>query len=157
MFFGCSENSTLFQIGRKTGDIVAEKHLDTPEVKPTDEEQAQFFDTSLTLPGGGKYNFSDNKASQYWWDKAKAHYTHLYFKNGKAALVLTRIGGFNGAGFGFHKASYFVCDMKTGKTLSRGTYELPEDSAVFYRNSRAVAFINTEEGYQIKEVTLKGM
>ncbi len=58
----------------------------------------------------------------------KPHYMVFLFKGDKAAFVLFPVGGMHEVPRAFNRASYYICNVATGKALDRGEFAFPEDS-----------------------------
>ena len=160
LYLGCSENTTLYETDA-TGRIVGETNFRIPVQTPTKEEEKWFQDLTFAMPEGGRSiaNSQESDPVKFDFNSEKAYYTQFIIKGDKVAFVMTPLGDFNGMPLGFSRATYYVNDLKTGKTLERGEYAFPEDSVVFYRNCRIMAFIASAEAdaFQIREITLKGL
>lgn len=156
-FMGFSQDRVLFEVDKK-GNIINQKEFEIPAGNPTEEEIKVFKTMSFPLPSGDRISIDKLPGLKVEYNHDKAFYTHFMIKGDKVAFVLTPLGGTEAIGTGFHRATYYVNDMKTGKVLSRGAYVLPEESVVHYNDGRAIAYILDEnDDYQIKGISLKGL
>lgn len=156
-WFGFGDEKELTQVGAN-GEVIGTRTFELPSSKPTDAERAHVEDMTFPTPDGKRVKLKNMPGIKIHFDRQKAHYTHFLIKGDKVAFVLTPVGSANSIGDGYSAGTYFVNDLKTGKLLSRGSYAFPEDSQVHYRDGRITAFIaDGDEGYQIKEITLKGL
>jgi len=154
-FFGFSQDSTLYEIDA-TGEIVKEIDFDLPSELPTDADEEYVLNMTHVTPDGKRHKVSAGPLKNDF-SHPKAHYTNLFIKGDKIAFILTPIGSSNILN-GFSRATFRICDFTSRTVVSRGSYEYPEDSRVFYRNGRALALIaNEEDAFDIKEITLQGM
>ena len=157
IFLGFSQDSLLFELNGD-GGIVNQKEFDIPSAPPTAEEIEVFKTMSFPLPSGDRISIDKLPGLKVEYKHNKANYTHFMVKGSKIAFILTPLGGTEAIGTGFHRASYYVNDMETGKALSKGSYVLPVESVVHYSNGRAIAYIVDEnDDYQMKEVSLSGL
>ncbi len=154
--FGFSQENVLYEID-DSGEIVASHVIEMFTEKPSDFDKDLIKTLSFPNSAGTRTGFSDWRHLELSFEHDKAYYTHFTKPTeNKLVFALTPLGGF-GTVAGFHRATYFVSDLKTKKMVARGYYELPEDSLVFYKAGRVIVFEVTDDGsYAIKSITLKG-
>jgi len=155
--FGFSQDTAIYELDQH-GAIAETRHFELPEQPLTEGDKELISKMSFPLPDGSRFKFKDHPGIRINYDHPKANYTHFLAKNGKIAFVLTPIGSLTGLNNGYSAATYYICDYETGEPLSRGSYALPEDSVVYYRNGRILACTLNQQGeYVIQEVGLPGL
>ena len=156
IYFGFSQDPVLYALGPKEQSKEA-IHLNIPLQPPTSDERE--FIREMTFPGNKGQRFSLGKNTNWIWDfsQPKAIYTHFLIKGEKLLLVLTPLGSIQGIGGAYSRGSYFIVDRGTGKPISRGAFEFPEDSLIFFEDQRILGFILTDDGqFSIRELRLEG-
>jgi hypothetical protein len=156
-YFGFSQNTTIFEVD-ETGTITNERSYLIPTSKPTPEEVERYKNLEWPNIQGGRTILKDIKTLKFSYEHPKAYYTHFLVKGDKIAFVSTPMSGIGNYGNGYYWGQYYINDFNTGKVLTRGRYEFPEDSMVFYKNGRIIGLIlNQDDQYEVKELTLKGL
>ena len=156
-YYGYSQDNTLVQVNER-GEELKRSVFDLPHDKPTDEDKQTLL--AISFPNrrdGGRISIKSFPQLKFDFSHPKAYYSQFLFVGDKVVFVLTAIGDFSGAGNGFHKGHFYVNDFQSTKVLSRGSFSLPEDSALLMRDGRALVVIAGEEGYEISEVSFKGL
>ena len=155
-WFGHGNEKTIHQINAK-GELVGKKTFDLPTNKPTSEDKDLVYSLTFPGPNGARLGFKDIPTLKVNFDHNKAYFTQFMIRGNRVLFLLTPIGGLNGVGNGFHVGNYYICDMKTGKTIKRGGYSYPEDSFVLFLNGRSLGMIvNENDEYDIKEIDFIG-
>ena len=152
LYVGYSQNNLIYKLD-ENGKIEGKTQFKIPTGPATESEILMV--KSMDVPAGSR-RLALTDLIDFDFGNNKANYTHFLIKGQKIAFILTPIGGL-GVLNAFHRATYFICDLKTGEVLSRGSYEYPVDSRVFHRNGRSLAVVSKDESYSIQEITLKGM
>ena len=157
LYIGFSEIPELYLLD-KNGTISETRRFDLPTGPPDDSERKVVEELSLPLPSGGRFVLSEVPGLEIDFSHDKAYWTNFLIKDDKVAFVLTPLGTLRGVGNGFHRGSYYICDLSSGKVVGRGAYVFPEDSTVLYRNGRILATIAAEDAdFQVVELGLKGL
>lgn len=155
-WYGFGYEKTLYHMNAK-GKPDGKRSFDLPAVKISDEDRERVENKEVVVSNGRRIRAKDLPNLKFRFDFDKAHFSHFLVKGQKVAFVTTTLGGSDGTGDGDSVGSYFICDLKTGKLLARGAYELPQDSQVHYRDGRIMAFEAGDDGYEVREVSLKGL
>ena len=156
LWLGFSGNKSLVHMDKK-GNILETRNFELTTSPPTDEERERFLNISFPNPqGGDRIAFKNMPNLKLDFSRDKAYYTNFVIKGDKVAFVLTPIGSLSGPGNGYAWGSWSINDLKTGKRLSVGRFEFPEDSVVLMRDGRLLGLIQNDEDFDIKEVFLEG-
>jgi hypothetical protein len=155
--YGFSQTSTLYEIDAQ-GKTIAEHRFELPRMKPDQRDLDIYMNLSFPSPNGGRVSIKDLPNINIETSLDKAFYTHFILKDDKIAFVLSPLGSTDGVATGHAYGTYYVCDFESGKVISRGAYQFPEDSLMFYSNNRALGCVIDDSGdYSISEYQLKGL
>ncbi len=155
-WYGFGYEKTLYHLDAK-GKPDGKRSFELPAVKISDAERERVENKEVVISDGRRIRAKELPNLKFHFEFDKAYFTQFVIKGNRVAFVCTSLGGSDSTGDGDSVGSYFICDLTTGKLLARGAYELPVDSQVHYRNGRIMAFEATDDGYLIREVTLKGL
>jgi hypothetical protein len=155
-YFGFSQNTTIFEVDRN-GKITQERIYQIPTAKPSPEEVEIYKNLNWPDIQGGRTVLKDIKTLKFNYNYEKAYYTHFLVKGDKIAFISTPMSGIGNYGNGYHWGKYYVNDFHTGEVLSKGRYEFPQDSMVFFEDGHIIGLIlNQEDRYEVKELALRG-
>jgi len=156
VYFGFSQDPTIYTLDPQAQPKPVIK-LDIPSQPPTDSERDFIHDMSFPGNKGQRFSIGENTGMIWDFSQPKAIYTHFLIKGDKVLLVLTPLGSIQGIGGAYSKGSYFIVDRNTGKPITRGSFEFPEDSLIFFEDQRILGFLLTEDGqFDIRELSLAG-
>jgi len=155
LWLGFSGNKNLVHLD-KSGKILETRSFELTTAPPTEGEKERFLNISFPNPqGGDRIAFKSMPNLKLDFSRNKAYYTSFLIKGDRVAFILTPIGSLNGPGNGYSWGSWSVNDMNTGKRLSVGRFDFPEDSQVFIRDGRLLGLIQNDEDYEINELFIK--
>lgn len=111
---------------------------------PNDEEIEKFKE--------GRFH---KKERPYEFSKEMAYFTSFLIHDNHVTFILTPIGGYIGPPPAHNYGTFRTFGLKSKKLLGKGTYDLPEDSLVFFRNGHIIVFYidDGQEDYQVFEAS----
>lgn len=154
LFISFSSQPKIWQIS-PGGQILSTKSFPLPTRPPNDDEIKISKDVTWPSLNGEIGKWDGFVKLDY--KKPMSYFTHFLIVKDKVIFTLTPIGGYIGLPHGYSHGSYRICDFKTGKLLSKGSYHLPDGSCVLYHNERIILYYQPEntEAAELKEITIK--
>jgi len=148
-YFGFSQNARFFSIDG-TGKLIAETKMQIPTDKCSAEEIKKHDELALSCTGGVMVlkNFPTIKID---YTHPKSYYTKFAVQGDRVVFSRTPDGGVFSCE-GYPAGEYVICDLKTGKPLSSGRFDLGEGSLLFFRDEHILAIINSEERLEVAEI-----
>ncbi len=147
--FGFSQNARFFTMDA-SGKLISETKMQIPTDKLSAEEITEHDALAMPCVGGTMVlkNFPTIKID---YTQPKSYYTRFSVRGDRVIFSRTPDGGVFGCE-GYPAGEFIICDLKTGKPLSSGRYDLGEGSLLFFRDNHILAIINNEDSIEVAEI-----